>query len=384
MKKMIKINLENYKRSSIEIEAQSLNIEKFINLLWKNNIGVKNIRKKDLTTVSLEISLKDYLKLDKISKKTHTKLKVIKRKGLAFLFIRMRKRNALIFGTVFFISILYYLSTFVWKIDIVTEKRLSPYELRRELASYGIKEGIRKRNLNIGVIEEKLTKDNDEILWVRVRVEGSVLKVVASERATPPMLVHETTPGNLVAMKDGEVVRVYTTSGTALVKRGDVVKKGQLLVKGEQGREGNIYQVPAKGRVIARTFYEDVKKIPVVEKIKERTGNKVKNIFIQIGNKKIFFKKEMNNFSNYDKIVNKKGFFITEECFEIQEKNKAIDKKKVIDNYSKEMIKKIKQSLDKNTEVVDEIVEEKAENEYIILRVLVVGEENIASQEKNN
>lgn len=156
MKKMIKINLESYKRSSIEIEAQSLNIEKFINLLWKNNIGVKNIRKKDLTTVSLEISLKDYLKLDKISKKTHTKLKVIKRKGLAFLFIRMRKRNALIFGTVFFICILYYLSTFVWKIDIVTEKRLSPYELRRELASYGIKEGIRKRNLNIGFRKNKV------------------------------------------------------------------------------------------------------------------------------------------------------------------------------------------------------------------------------------
>lgn len=381
---MSKINLENYKRSSIEIEAQSLNIEKFINLLWKNNIGVKNIRKKDLTTVSLEIYLKDYLKVDKISKKTHTKLKVIKRKGIAFLFIRMRKRNALIFGTVLFMCILYYLSTFIWKIDIVTEKRLSPYELRRELASYGVKEGIRKKNLNIGVIEEKLTKNNDEILWIRVRVEGSVLKVVASERATPPMLVQEINPGNLVAIKDGEVVRVYTTSGTALVKRGDVVKKGQLLVKGEQGKEGNIYQVPAKGHVIARTFYEDIKKISLFEKIKERTGNKIKNIYISIGNKKIFLKKEMNNFSNYDKIVNKKGFLITEECFEIQEKNKAINKKEVIDNCSKEMINKIKQSLDKNTEVVDEIIEEKTENEDVILRVLVVGEENIASQEKNN
>ncbi|WP_242960819.1 sporulation protein YqfD [Clostridium peptidivorans] len=379
---MSKINLENYKRSSIEIEAQSLNIEKFINLLWKNNIGVKNIRKKDLTTVSLEVSLKDYLKVDKISKKTHTKLKVIKRKGIAFLFIRIRKRNALIFGTVLFMCILYYLSTFIWKIDIVTEKKLSPYELRRELTSYGVKEGIRKKNLNIGDIEEKLTKNNDEILWVRVRVEGSVLKVVAAERATPPMIVQETTPGNLVAIKDGEVVRVYTTSGTALVKKGDVVKKGQLLVKGEQGREGNIYEVPAKGHVIARTFYEDVKKIPLFEKVKERTGNRVKNIYVSIGNKKIFLKKEMNNFSNYDKIISKKGFLITEECFEIQEKNKAINKKKVIDNYSKEMINKIKESLDKNTEVVDEIVEDKAESDYIILRVLVVGEENIASQEK--
>lgn len=366
----------------MEIEAQSLNIEKFINLLWKNNIGVKNIRKKDLTTVSLEISLNDYLKVDKISKKTHTKLKVIKRKGLAFLFIKMRKRNALIFGTVLFMSILYYLSTFIWKIDIVTENRLSPYEVRRELLNYGVKEGIRKKNLNTGIIEEKLTKNNDEILWVRVRVEGSVLKVVASERATPPRIAQETTHGNLVAIKDGEVVRVYTTSGTAVVKKGDIVKKGQLLVKGEQGKEGNIYEVPAKGHVIARTFYEDVKKIPLFEKVKERTGNKVENIYVSVGNKKIFFKKEMNKFSTYDKMINKKGFLIIEECFEIKEKNRTIDKKKTVDEYSKKMITKIKESLDKSTEVVDEIIEEETGSEYITIRVLVIGEENIASQEK--
>ncbi|MCS4515803.1 sporulation protein YqfD [Clostridium botulinum] len=38
-------------------------------------------------------------------------------------------------------------------------------------------------------------------------------------------MVKEDEPCNLVAKKDGEVQRVYTTSGSAIVQNGDIVKK---------------------------------------------------------------------------------------------------------------------------------------------------------------
>lgn len=175
MKEMSKIDLDKYKRSIITLEIKSLMPEKFINLLWKNKIFIKNVRKKDISTFVMDISLGDYRKIEEIGRKTDTKIKIVKRKGMAFFILKMKKRRAMIFGSVIFIFIIYYLSTFIWKIDIETDKNLSPYEIRRELLSYGIKEGINKKNLNVYSIEEKLIEDNENIMWVRVRTEGSIL-----------------------------------------------------------------------------------------------------------------------------------------------------------------------------------------------------------------
>ncbi len=53
---------------------------------------------------------------------------------------------------------------------------------------------------------------------------------------------------------DGEIKRIYTTSGTAVVKEGDVVKKGDILIIPQQGIEGGEYEVDAEGEVTAILF----------------------------------------------------------------------------------------------------------------------------------
>lgn len=384
MKEMSKIDFKKYKKSSITLEIQSLMPEKFINLLWKNNINVRNIRKKDLTTFIMEISLKDYGKIEEISKKTDTKVKIISRKGMAFFLLRLRKRRALLFGIGIFVFIIYYLSTFIWRIEINTEKNLSPYEIRRELLSYGVKEGIPKKNLNVIALEEKLMGSNENIMWIRVRVEGAILKVTAVERQAPPDIILDEEPCNLVAKTDGEIVRVYTAAGTAVVKKGDIVKKGDLLVKGQQGREENVYQVHAVGDVIARTFYEEVKKVKTTEIRRERTGNKLENIYINLGKKKLYIKKSMNKFTKYDKIDNNKGPIVFETYYEVKEKVYDLDKDKLINNTSKELIDKITLNFDKNIKIIDKIIEHSEESGSIKIRVLIVAEENIAYPEKIN
>ena len=384
MKEMSKISLNKYKKSTITMEIQSFMPEKFINLLWKNNIDVKNIKKKDLTTFVMDIRLKDYEKIEGIAKKTDTKVKITNRKGAAFFLLKARKRRALLFGIAIFAFIIYYLSTFIWRIDIETDKNLTPYEIRRQLLSYGVKEGIPKKNLNVLSIEEKIMENNESIMWIRIRVEGSILKVTASERQTPPNIVQDEDPCNLIAKADGQIVRVYTTAGTAVVKKGDLVKKGDVLVKGEQGREGNIYEVHANGYVIARTFYEEVKNVKTTEVKREKTGNKLENIYIKVGKKKVYIKKSVNKFTKYDKIENNKGPIVFENYYEINEKSYNLDKNKIIENTSKELIDKITLNFDKNIQVIDKIVEHEQQDEGIRVRVLVVAEENIALTEKIN
>lgn len=380
MKDVNKINLEKFKRSNITLEIQSLIPEKIINLAWKNGVEVKNIERKNITTLKLTINLKDYTKLEKLARKTNCKIKIVERKGIGFLILKLRRRRALILGIILFVIIIYYLSTYIWRIDIITEKNLSPYEIRTELLNYGVKEGVKKKNIDIYNLEEEIMKKNDNIMWLRIRMEGSLLKITAAERQNPPKVILIDDPCNLVAKKDGEIVRVYTTAGTALVKEGDIVKRGDILVKGEQGKEGDEYTIHAKGDVIAKTFYEEIKEVKSYKIDKTRTGKKINNIFINFRGEKLYLKKTVNKFQQYDKIESSKGPIKIETYYEAKENKTDLDKSNLLNKAAKELEKKITLNFNKSITVKDKIIDWKDYEEYIEVRLLIVAEENIAME----
>lgn len=380
---MVKINFKKYKNAYITIEIQSMIPERFINLLWKNGVPIKNVVKKSITTFYMEVNLKDYDMIDSIARRTGTKIKIIKRRGVSFLLLFLKRRFALLIGAGIFIFILYFMSNFIWGIDIVSDHKVAPYEIRQQLKSYGIKPGINKNTVNVYEIEEKLTKDVDNIMWVRARLEGSKLVVKIEERQSPPQIVKDEEPCDLVAKKDAQIQRVYTTGGTAVVKKDDIVKKGDLLVKGEQGREEEqTYKVHAEGKVIGRTFYENIKNIKDYNIKRKRTGKSIEKIYINIKGKKIYLKNNINKFDKYDKIENNKFFINKDIYYEVKEYKDNENLKKIVDKTSNEMYKDISKNLDKSVKIVDKVVNYMPEGDNCTVRVLVIAEEDIAVPQK--
>jgi len=369
-------NFKKYKKGTITMEIQSFMPEKFINLLWKNGIVAKNIKKINITTLVLEVKLCDYGEISKVAKKAKATVRIVRRSGLSFFLIKIRRRSALLIGAFLFVSIIYYLSTFIWNIEINTENYISPYELRSQIKGFGITPGLRKKNIDVYEIEKKIIRGNDEIMWIKARIEGVKLKVNVIERQSPPIITSKEAPRDLVANKDGVVVRVFTTEGTAVVISGDIIQKGDLLVKGEQGKEGSVYPVHAEGEVIAKTFYEEIKKVPLYVISKNKTGNKISNLYIKFANKKIYIKNSLIPYANYDKIENSNKFIKSENYYEVEQKTIPLDISKVTD----EMYSNILKNLDKNVIVKDKIVDTKKDKDKYLIKVLVVAEENIAPE----
>lgn len=374
---MKKINLEKYKRGIITIEIQTNEVEKFINLLWENGIIVRNINKKNIVVISFDVALKDYNKIRYIAKETHTKIRIINRKGVAFFVIKNRNRKTLLVGIIIFIAIIYYLSTFVWNINITTESNVTPYEIRSQLKTLGITPGINKRKINVYDIEDKIIKDNKDIMWARARMEGVKLNIDIAERHEPPEVIVDNSPCSIVAKQDGEIVRVYSTAGTAVVKEGDIVKKGDVLVKGEQGKEEETYFVHAMGKVIARTFYERKKEVPINDILKERTGNSVRDVYIKIGGKKIYLKKAKNKFKTYDKIYIDKPLVKQQVYYEIKEKKYKKDKEQIVKKTSDELFSNVIVNLDKSVKIVDKVVDYNIKGDKIEVRAVLIAEEDI-------
>lgn len=370
------------KNANITIEIQSMIPERFINLLWKNGVKVKNVVKTNVTTFVLDIDLKDYAVMDNIARRTGTKVTIVKRKGISFLILFLKRRFSLVIGIFIFSFIIYFMSTFIWDIDITSTNGVTPYEIRQQLKKYGIKPGINKNTIDVYKLEEKLIKDIDNIMWVKARIEGGKLVVKAEERQSPPTIVKEDEPCDLVAKKDGEVQRVYTTSGSAIVQNGDIVKKGDILIKGEQGKEGETYEVHSEGKVFARTFYEEIKTINTYRIKRKRTGKKIERTYINFKGKKLYLKKTINKFEKYDRIENNKLFITKETLYEVKETKENINLKKAIDEENEKIYKNITKNLDKSVKVVDKITNYSPEGESCKIRMLIIAEEDIAVPQK--
>lgn len=332
--------IENFMTGTLTIEVKVKDTERLLNILWTKNINISNITKIDITTLKFNIDYEDFEAAEEVVKKNKGKIKIIKRFGRIFVFRKIKNKIAFVLGAIVFMSILYILSTHIWAIDINTNKNIAPFEIRSQLKELGVIPGITQSNINVYELEKKLENDNSNILWIRARIEGAILKITVEEKVNPPG-IHESSIGDCTASMDGEIKRVYVTSGTAVVGSGDIVKAGDVLIKAVQGREGEEYETPASGTIIANTFYEKEMEIKISGTELKRTANEDKEIYIEVFNKKIYFKKAVKNFEYYDKIEEGKNFIKTVTYYEKKESEVNVNKEDVI----KDSILKLQEAL---------------------------------------
>lgn len=368
------------KMNMIRVKVSSKEILKIINALWNKKIVMSNMIRINLVTIEFSIPVKMYRKTASVVKKHDGKIEIVSKSDIIKFVIILRSNAHLIIGTVLFFIIMYLLSSYIWKIDIQTQNNLTPYEVRKELKSIGITEGMKKSDINVYDIEKKIENIDSEIMWVRVRIEGASLKVYVDEKVNPPSSKSEN-PNAIVASMDGEIKRVYTSAGNSNVKPGDIVKKGDVLISNSEGREEMVQKtVNPKGTVIANTFYEKAIEVDTSGKKLLKTGKKAEDLFISIAGRKIYLKKVINKFDSYDKIE-KRGSFINKIIY-FEKKETDIDKDK--DELIEESVDKLKKTLKKSIPATAKIIDIKIQTEDIsenktYVKAVFTVEQNIAS-----
>lgn len=374
---MSKFNVFSFVNGKMKLKIVTKNPEQLLNIFWKREIKVLNVRRENLYTLSLTIKSEYLSEIEKVCEETNSKLVVEKVGRILKLATNFKGYITLISGLVISFGILFSLSFFIWKIDIKGDKHVSPYEIRQVIKELGINKGILKSKINTEFLEEQIVIKNKNVLWSKVRVQGSTLQVEVVESFRPPVIEIDNSLGTIVADKDGEVVRVYTQSGTAVVKPGDIVKKGDLLIDGYQGKEGGTYEIAPVGSVIAKTFLEFEESIELEGVKSVNTKNKETEYYIEIFGKKLYFKKYKGEFENFEKVSYDSKFIKKNIYYEVNKSSYTLDpenvKKDLVDYYTKN----VKQNL-KDTDVIvsvlvkDEIIENK-----LNIKISFVIEEDI-------
>ena len=179
------------------------------------------------------ISARNFRTACEIAKKTGNKIRIKKKKGIPFIAFRYRKHYSFVAGVVLCMAFIYICSLFLFNITFSGNSNLTTPVLTRYLESIGVKNGCRTACIDCNDIEKRMREDFDEITWVAAAVKGNHLYISIKENDSFEGEIKSTEiPENIIASDDGTIESIITRSGTPLVKKGDNVEKGQVLVSG--------------------------------------------------------------------------------------------------------------------------------------------------------
>ncbi len=225
--------------------------ERLINKCANNGINLWNI-KFSKEKIQFWILLSDFYKLFKIRKGYKISVKIKKRNGFPFFAQRYKYRYGIFLGFILFCAILYFLSGFVWNIEVSGNKNVSTNEIMNQCNEIGVNIGVPKIKINTKIASEKLLILNDDLAWSAFNIEGCVLTVDVTEVKNKKE-ENKDLPTNIIAASDGKIEKIIVTTGNCVVSVGENVVKGQVLVSGIiEGKHSTEY-VHSIGEIIATT-----------------------------------------------------------------------------------------------------------------------------------
>lgn len=254
------IKLVRFLRGYIVFTLSGKYPERFINLLNGNGIVYWNLLPENKSYTGCML-LCDYRKIRRLTKKTSVKLKCKKRAGLPFIIKKYSMRKGLAIGGISALIIMYFLSSFIWTVQINGAENLSRAKIINALESCNLKPGAYKNSLDFESIERELLLKVPEIRWVSVNALNGIAKVEIKERLLKPKLKTKKYPCNLTAAEDGVITDTIVNNGTCEVKKKSAVVKNQLLVscvvEGTNEAEDKLTFVHSDGKIFADVNYKE-------------------------------------------------------------------------------------------------------------------------------
>ncbi|KKB36428.1 sporulation protein YqfD [Bacillus thermotolerans] len=267
----------------IVVYIQGQGAERFINQLIRSRIPVWQVTRHDERTVSFSCSLTHIHKIRRAARDFEGEVRFSKGDGFPFLWKRLLKNAGFVIGALLFLFVILLLSNIVWRIDINGATPKMEHEIRKELANIGVEEGefILKMD-DPETVQKKLLSRVKGLTWIGVEMKGSTFHFRVVEKNEPEEK-KQAGSRHLVAAKDAVVTKLFVEKGQAVVKRNQFVRKGQLLVSGFIGSEGNLREVGAEGEVLGETWYRTSVEMPAETHFHLLTGQQVNKHFLELG-----------------------------------------------------------------------------------------------------
>ncbi|HHY17766.1 MAG TPA: sporulation protein YqfD [Firmicutes bacterium] len=249
----------------VRVEVRGKNPERLVNLCVSSGFPIWGLSLAG-GKVYFYTTLARYKEIRPLARKSKCVPRIVERTGIPFTIGKIKRRPAFVVTSVILLSVIFWLSGSVWVISVKGNVKTARDEILKVAAENGLVIGARKGRLSPEGLQQAITIELPDISWAYVRFQGTFAVIEVVEKVRPEI----PGPGDIVARKEGIVESVLVLSGVPLVKPGQTVKRGDLLIAGIPS--GTIQG--ARGNVTAKTWYEVLQEVPLARLEPVRTGRK--------------------------------------------------------------------------------------------------------------
>ena len=279
--------------------------ERVLNLCSARKLAFWDLEWEGAETFTCRMSRGDHRILSRAAEKLDCTIEIVRREGAPYTLAKLRHRQALAVGIAVCGTAVLIGSFFVWDIQIAGNETVPREVILRSLEKNGVHRGCFGFALNGEDIRNHVLLEIPELSWVAVNVSGCRANVEVRERRTAPKPLDRKIPCNLVARRDGLVLRVQALGGVPQVLKGMSVTEGQLLISGveDTGTFGTRFTA-GLGSVEGRTWYTLTANVPLTGAEKRYTGREKRLRSVIFGSRRIkFFANSSIDSDQCDKIT---------------------------------------------------------------------------------
>lgn len=379
--------LLRYFKGYVTLEIEGFFIEKFLNLCAQKNILIWDVVYGKNGIVTLKMTVRGFRKIRHDAYKTRTYVKTIKKSGLPFFISKNKNRKGLAIGIILSMIVFFYISSFIWQIEVDGNERLSDEKIISLLNEAGFKKGM----IRFGIDNEKIKNDvllkNEDLSWIWVDIKGTKAFVSVREKKEAPKVFDKNEPSNIIAVRDGLVTRVIAKSGQSVVKEGDVVSEGNLLISGVLESEAKGYKyVNASGEIWARTWHEIEGETTLIKEEFTKTSKKFSKKTINFFGFDVLLYRDKNiPFKYYEEETKNFDFGIVPISFtntvyhELEKNETKLSLKDAVKKCGDNLKKELEKTLGEDVKIIKkDVVSSEGENGIIKVKVIYECNENIA------
>lgn len=227
----------------VMISMDGLGLERVLNEAMRAGIRFGDVRRESRVRLTARLYVRDFYALRKVCRKRRVRIRILEKHSIPLRLWGRLAPKALIWGWVPVLLLLLVASRFVWFVRVEGCYRVTQEEVLLLLEQQDVKPGTPVGELEHAAISRAVMAGDERIAWAGVRRAGVILTVRIVEAEEAPE-EPEKKAYNIWAAEEGVILSITATDGEAMVRAGDVVRKGELLISGAGGE--------AEGTVIAR------------------------------------------------------------------------------------------------------------------------------------
>ena len=239
---------------NLTLRISGLNLERLLRSAGENGVRLKNVRRADERTMCVTVSVARRAKLAALCERYGWQMTEISASPMLRCARAAKRRWTLGMAMMLGVLLVFASSQIIWLVEI-TGAGENVAEVRRCLERENARVGRLKKSVSTDSLAAALSLAVPGLAHAAARYEGSALVVACQQAREGEHAGVDGRGADIVAEREGIIVRISAESGTPKVKIGQAVRKGQTLIVGqERTGGGELRACRAQGEIVARCF----------------------------------------------------------------------------------------------------------------------------------